>query len=124
LHPWHRREKISGTSGLTFAVATIPGYGTVAFPAIFWRKDQLTIRLGFDLTQISIHCMCQASQTAPQDAAPTATAALPDHTQLPQTMARDLANVERNIEQLKTNQQQIASDNSKAIESSRRARKR
>ena len=30
-------------------------------------------------------------------------------------MARDLANVERNIEQLKANQQQIASDNSKAI---------
>jgi hypothetical protein len=54
-------------------------------------------------------------QTAPQDAAPTATAALAD-TQLLQTMARDLANVERNIEQLKANQQQIASDNSKAIE--------
>jgi hypothetical protein len=56
------------------------------------------------------------AQTAPQDAAPTATAALPDHTQLLQTMARDLANVERNIEQLRANQQQIASDNSKAIE--------
>jgi len=55
------------------------------------------------------------AQTAPQDAAPTATAALPDPTQLLQTMARDLANVERNIEQLKANQQQIASDNSKAI---------
>ena len=44
---------------------------------------------------------------------------LPQHlpiTQLLQTMARDLANVERNIEQLKANQQQIASDNSKAIE--------
>ena len=31
-------------------------------------------------------------------------------------MARDLANMERNIEQLKANQQQIASDNSKAIQ--------
>jgi hypothetical protein len=31
-------------------------------------------------------------------------------------MVRDLANVERNIEQLKANQQQIARDNSKAIE--------
>jgi hypothetical protein len=30
-------------------------------------------------------------------------------------MARDLANMERNIEQLRANQQQIASDNSKAI---------
>jgi hypothetical protein len=55
------------------------------------------------------------AQSAPQDAAPTATAALPDQ-QLLQTMARDLANVERSIEQLKANQQQIASDNSKAIE--------
>jgi hypothetical protein len=56
------------------------------------------------------------AQTAPQDAAPTATAAPADHTELLQTMARDLANVERNIEQLKANQQQMASDNSKAIE--------
>jgi len=56
------------------------------------------------------------AQTAPPDAAPTATPALADHTQLLQTMARDLANLERNIEQLKANQQQIASDNSKAIE--------
>jgi hypothetical protein len=55
------------------------------------------------------------AQTAPQDAAPTATAALPDQTQLLQTMARDLANMERKIEQLRANQQQIASDNSKAI---------
>lgn len=56
------------------------------------------------------------AQTAPPGAAPTATAAPADHTQLLQTMARDLANLERNIEQLKANQQQIASDNSKAIE--------
>ena len=56
------------------------------------------------------------AQTAPQDAAPTATAGFPDHTQLLQTIVRDLANLEQNIEQLKANQQQIASDNSKAIE--------
>jgi hypothetical protein len=55
------------------------------------------------------------AQTAPQGAAPTAPAALPDQTQLLQTIVRDLANLERNIEQLKANQQQIASDNSKAI---------
>ena len=56
------------------------------------------------------------AQTTTQDAARTATAALPDHTQLLQTMARNLANMERSIEQLKASQQQIASDNSKAIE--------
>jgi len=56
------------------------------------------------------------AQIAPQDAAPTATAAVPDHTQSQQTMAPDLSNVERDIEQLKANQQQMANDTSKAIE--------
>jgi hypothetical protein len=55
------------------------------------------------------------AQTAAQDTAPTATAALSDQTQL-QTLARDLANVQRDIEQLKANQQQMANDNSQAIE--------
>ena len=55
------------------------------------------------------------AQTAPQDAAPAAAAARPDQTQLLQNIARDLANLERTIEQLKANQQQMASDNSKAI---------
>jgi hypothetical protein len=57
-----------------------------------------------------------SARTAPQDPAPTATAPFPDHTQLLQTMARDLANVERDIEQLKANQQQMTSDTSRAIE--------
>jgi hypothetical protein len=57
-----------------------------------------------------------AQATPPQEARP-ATAAPPpsDQTQLLQTMARDLANLERSIEQLRTNQQQMASDNAKAI---------
>jgi len=55
-------------------------------------------------------------QTAPQEATPTTTAALPDHTELLRTMARDLANLERSIEELKANQQQLVRDSSKAIE--------
>jgi len=57
------------------------------------------------------------AQAAPPQEARPATAASPpsDQTQLLQTMARDLANLERNIEQLRTNQQQMASDNAKAI---------
>jgi hypothetical protein len=57
--------------------------------------------------------------TAAQDAAPAAPAApaaLPDQSQLLQTMARDLANAERSIEQLKANQQQMAIDNAKAVD--------
>jgi hypothetical protein len=55
------------------------------------------------------------AQAAPQDAAPAAPGAPPDQMQLLQTIARDLANLERTIEQLKANQQQVANDNSKAI---------
>ena len=65
------------------------------------------------------------AQTAPQEAAPPAAtapapappaaAAPPDQAQLLQKIARDLAALERNIEQLRANQQQMASDNSKAI---------
>jgi hypothetical protein len=56
------------------------------------------------------------AQAAPQEARPATAASPPsDQTQLLQTMARDLANLERNIEQLRTNQQQMASDNAKAI---------
>jgi hypothetical protein len=68
--------------------------------------------------------LAQASP-APQDAAPAAAtppaapapaaAAPPDQTQLLQKIARDLATLERNIEQLKANQQQMAGENSKAI---------
>lgn len=57
-----------------------------------------------------------AQAAPPQDAPPAATTAPPDQAQLLQTIARDLANLERAIEQLKANQQQMASENSKAIE--------
>ena len=60
------------------------------------------------------------AQTAPQDTtppavAPPAAAAPPDQAQLLQKIARDLATLERNMEQLKASQQQTASDNAKAI---------
>jgi len=47
---------------------------------------------------------------------PTAVPVSTEPAELLQTMARDLANVEREIEQLKASQQQLASDNAKAIE--------
>jgi len=56
------------------------------------------------------------AQNASQDVAQAPAAAVPDHTQLLQTMSRDLANVQRQIEELKANQQELASDNLKAIE--------
>jgi hypothetical protein len=56
------------------------------------------------------------AQIAPNDVAHTALPVSPETAELIQTLARDLANVEREIEQLKASQQQLASDNAKAIE--------
>ena len=60
----------------------------------------------------------RSAQTAPQDVAPTAAPVSPELAQLLQTMARDLANVEQGIEQLKASKEQMASDNAKAVKAS------
>jgi hypothetical protein len=56
------------------------------------------------------------AQPTSQDTAPSAAAAVPDNAQLLETITRNIANLERSIEQLKASQQQMAGDNSKAIE--------
>jgi hypothetical protein len=56
-----------------------------------------------------------STQTAPQDVTPTAAPASAALAQLLQAIMRDLANVEQGIEQLKASQEQIASDNAKAV---------
>jgi len=58
----------------------------------------------------------EAAPKATQDAAPQTPAAPPEQTELLKTIARDLANVQRNIDQLKAEQQQTARESSKAIE--------
>ena len=57
------------------------------------------------------------SSTTPQDGTPTVAApASPELAQLVQTMARDLARLEQEIEQLKASQEQTARENAKATE--------
>ena len=51
------------------------------------------------------------TQTAAQGAGPTTAPIAPELTQWGQTMARELANLEQGIEQLKTSQAQLARDN-------------
>src|SRR6202158_4489352 len=51
------------------------------------------------------------AQTAAEDVAPTAAALSPELTQLLQSMARDLATLGQDIEQLKASQEQMARDN-------------
>jgi uncharacterized coiled-coil protein SlyX len=55
------------------------------------------------------------ARTGPQDAVPAA-AGVSELMQLQQATARDVANLKREIEQLKVKQDQTATDNSKAIE--------
>jgi hypothetical protein len=55
-------------------------------------------------------------QSAPQDVAPTTAPMPPELTPLLQTMARDLANLQQGIEELKTSQEQMARENAKAAE--------
>jgi hypothetical protein len=57
-----------------------------------------------------------SAQTAPQEVAPTAAPISPELTQLLQTMARDLANVQQGIEQLKTSQKELARENGRTAE--------
>jgi len=57
-----------------------------------------------------------SAQTAPQEFAPTAAPISPELTQLLQTMARDLANVQQGIEQLKTSQEELARENARIAE--------
>jgi hypothetical protein len=57
-----------------------------------------------------------SAQTAPQDAAPPAGPTSAELAQLLQTMARDLANLEQGIEQLKAGQEQAARENAKVTE--------
>ena len=57
-----------------------------------------------------------SARAAPQDVAPTAAPAPPELAQLLQTMARDLANVEQGIKELKASQEQMAADNANAVE--------
>jgi hypothetical protein len=58
----------------------------------------------------------QPVQTAAQDTAPVAAPTTAELAQMLQTMARDLANLEQGIGQLKANQEQIARHNAKATE--------
>ena len=56
------------------------------------------------------------AQTVPEDVAPTATPPSPELTQVLQSMARDLATLGQEIEQLKAGQEQMARDNANTAE--------
>ena len=97
---WARR----GLAGLVLATC-------IAVAAVAWRRPS------HDDTATTVHPQpAPQAQTAPEHEASGAPAMPPELTQSLQSMARDLAIVEREIEGLKTNQQQAAGDDAKIAE--------
>ena len=80
----------------------------------FWLSAE---KLGFSARSKPSSVQLAAAEPAgSHEIAPTSAAVSPEAGQLLQTMAREVVNVEREIEQLKSSQQQFASDNAKALE--------
>jgi len=137
--PSRGRPALRGLLGL-FAAACIVGaafvsqssYGEAVRPIIAqWASPYIASvsRLALTTPQPSAQpgpssIRLAAADTAPLQAAPQATTgpqdaaspASPELTQLLQTIARELATVQQGVEELKANQERMASDNAKAVE--------
>jgi hypothetical protein len=137
--PSRGRPALRGLVGL-FAAACIVGaafvsqssYGEAARPIIAqWASPYITSfsRLALATSQPAAQpgssIRLAAAEATPLQATPQAatgsqdtTAALapPELTQLLQGIARDLATVQQGVEELKANQERMASDNAKAVE--------
>ena len=77
---------------------------------------QLVSALALPKMVVQLAAAAPPAQLAANDTTPTAVPVSPGPANSLETMARDLANLEREIELLKANQQQLVSDNAKAIE--------
>jgi hypothetical protein len=78
-----------------------------ATPELAAQQSQPPVQVA--AADATISQLSPPAQTAPQDAAPVPIP--PEVTQLLQTMARDLASVQQEIEQLKASQQELAREN-------------
>jgi predicted FMN-binding regulatory protein PaiB len=122
--PSGNRSVLRGLAGLLIAACILvaafvaqSSYGEAARPMIArWAPQLVSTRPGAPAVQLAAAEPAPLAQAASQDAAPAAAPAPPDPAQLLQTLARDLANVQQEVEQLKASQQQSASDNASAIE--------
>jgi hypothetical protein len=80
------------------------------------EKLGLPVRSSRSSVQLAAAERAPLAQTAPQDHAPTAVPVSAEPATSLETMARDLADVKRGIEQLKASQQQLVDDNAKAVQ--------
>jgi hypothetical protein len=140
-HPSRGRPALRGLVGLLLAACVFvaafvsqSSYGDVAKLIIAGWAPELVLTSSRPLKKLELpvqpsssaaHVVAAESvsrqptpsaQTAPQEVAPTAAPLSPALAQTLQTMARDLANVEQGIEQLRTSQEQLTSEGTKAIE--------
>jgi hypothetical protein len=118
------------TAGICFAAFASQSYGETARLMISrWAPQlasswpsatpELAAQQGLPAVQVAaadaaISQLSPPAQTVPQDAAPVPIP--PEVTQSLQTMARDLASVQQQIEQLKASQQELARENARTAE--------
>lgn len=108
------------------AVVSQSSFGNMARQLIARWAPQLvsTSSLPFQNTEVltqpsplvAAQMVPSQAHATPQDVAPTAAPVSPELAQLLQTMARDLANVEQGIEQLKASQERLTDDNARVVE--------
>jgi hypothetical protein len=116
------------------ALVSQSSYGDAAKPIIARWAPQLNLASSLPLEKLGLAAQPSPSavllvsaepvplqptpsaRAAPQDVAPTAVPVSPELAPLLQTMARDIANVEQGIEQLKASHEQMAADNAKAVD--------
>jgi hypothetical protein len=135
--PSRGRPALRGFIGLVAATCIIgaalisqSSYGEAARPVIArwvapvvgrasWLQSSKELPAGPGPSSVrlsSAEAATPAAPAAPQDAASPAALSPAELAQLLQTMARDLTTLQQGIEQLKANQERLASDNAKAVE--------
>ena len=95
-------------------VGTATGCGSLPSEAPKLADQQSPPAVQVAAADAAISQLPPPAQTAPQEAA--AAPILPELTQLLQTMARDLASVQQEIEQLKASQEELARENARTAE--------
>jgi hypothetical protein len=101
--------------GITLIAARWTQQPTSTSPSPPPTNSSLSTQAGPSAAEAAPALATPPAATRPQDAAPAA-AGVPEMMQLQQAMARDVADLKREIEQLKVKQDQMASGNARAIE--------
>ena len=116
---------VAVVASLSVAAFAWQSYGDAAKQAIArWAPERVLLvkqeprppRFEVTTADAALPPPAALAQTPPQDVPPKVAPMSPELAQSFQTIAREIANLEHGIEQLRTDQEQMARDNAKAIE--------